>query len=197
MKAIISGKMIGKFKMSKKDVHDLNNKYEKAKSHLEDYGKRLAGRLDSELNIIPIFEKTSAFQFITKCMETYITQSIKHQLCVPGSYNLNILSCWINDMKSGEYNPPHTHNETLGYSSVLFLKVPKFINDSKFSHKFKDGQLCFINAGGRSCKYLKPKVGDFYLFEADHQHAVMPFKTKNNEIRRSMSFNFILEPPKK
>ncbi len=76
-----------------------------------------------------------------------------------------------------------------------FLKVPKFIDDTKDPHKFKDGQLCFI-MHGNSCKYLNPKVGDFYIFRANHQHCVMPFKTKKpNEIRRSMSFNFIEKLP--
>ena len=47
---------------------------------------------------------------------------------------------------------------------------------------------------GNSCKYLNPKVGDFYIFRANHQHCVMPFKTKKpNEIRRSMSFNIHLK----
>ena len=39
-----------------------------------------------------------------------------------------------------------------------------------------------------------PKVGDFYIFSASHQHCVMPFKTKKlKEVRRSMSFNFIVK----
>jgi len=59
-------------------------------------------------------------------------------------------------------------------------------------HKIKDGQLGFINVDGISTNWFAPKVGDFYIFEAKHQHSVMPFKTRNkNDIRRSMSFNFI------
>jgi hypothetical protein len=97
-------------------------------------------------------------------------------------------------MKEGEYNPPHTHHDGTGWSTVLFLKVPEFIDDAKDPHKFKDGQLCFI-MNQNICKYVTPKVGDFYIFRADHQHCVMPFKTKKSgEIRRSMSFNFIEVP---
>ena len=45
---------------------------------------------------------------------------------------------------------------------------------------------------------IKPKVGDFYIFQADHQHSVMPFKTKEpGKIRRSMSFNFLATPHEK
>ena len=105
---------------------------------------------------------------------------------------LDIIGCWINDMKDGEYNPPHTHHNLTACSTVMFLKVPEFVNDAKDSHKFKDGQLGFISHKGVSTLYVTPKVGDFYIFEAKHQHCVMPFKTKiPGEIRRSMSFNFI------
>ena len=45
---------------------------------------------------------------------------------------------------------------------------------------------------------MEPKVGEFYIFEAKHQHCVMPFKVKNKgDIRRSMSFNFIEKVPNK
>jgi hypothetical protein len=105
--------------------------------------------------------------------------------------NIEIQSCWINDMKEGEYNPPHIHNHAIGYSSVMFLKVPKFVNDSnKPLEKFNDGKLGFI--GEKYIEYIDPVVGDFYIFEAEHKHFVNPFKIKNkNENRRSMAFNFI------
>ncbi|HCY80576.1 MAG TPA: hypothetical protein DHV22_02705 [Xanthomarina gelatinilytica] len=94
-------------------------------------------------------------------------------------------------MRENEYNPPHTHHNGTGWSTVLFLKIPEFVNDARDPHKFKDGQLAFTGDNGR-ITWHEPKVGDFYIFEAIHTHCVMPFKTKNkNDIRRSMSFNFI------
>jgi len=76
----------------------------------------------------------------------------------------------------------------------LFLKVPEFLNDVKDPHKFKDGQLGFTDHDGIGTKWIEPKVGELYIFEAKHQHCVMPFKTKTpGEIRRSMSFNFIVK----
>ena len=46
--------------------------------------------------------------------------------------------------------------------------------------------------------WVEPEVGDFYIFQADHQHCVMPFKTKEpGKIRRSMSFNFLTTPHEK
>ena len=96
-------------------------------------------------------------------------------------------------MKPGEYNPPHTHHNLHGYSCVLFLKVPEFINDAKDPHKFKDGQLGFVGVDGVGTTWISPKVGEFYIFHASHQHCVMPFKTVNNGIRSTMSFNFIFK----
>ena len=129
-------------------------------------------------------------------MNDYINKKIKHGLLLPGDKHLEILSCWINDMKEREYNPPHTHHNSTGYSVVLFLKIPTFIPTTSLPHKNKDGKIGFIGVDGRGTDWYIPRVGDFYIFQADHQHCVMPFKTKTpDEIRRSMSFNFIIKDP--
>jgi len=192
---LILGRIIKKYKISKKDIDELNKKYEKAKDYLKSYGPRLAGRLDSELEILPIIGGTSAFKKISICMDDYIKSTIHYGSNKAVPYNLEIIGCWINDMVRGEYNPPHTHHDGTGYSTVLFLKIPEFINDAKDPHKFKDGHLAFTTLNGEGTQYIFPKVGDFYIFQADHQHSVMPFKTKTPyEVRRSMSFNFTATP---
>tara|TARA_R110000824_G_scaffold139635_1_gene304871 strand:+ start:384 stop:992 length:609 start_codon:yes stop_codon:yes gene_type:complete len=189
-----TGKLVNKYKLVLKDINDLNKKYEKAKNHLSSYGPHLAGRLASELQFTTLIESTSAFKKIVLCMQDYLTDLSKLHLLYPGHKDLDIISCWINDMVRGEYNPPHTHHNMTGWSTVLFLKVPKFINDAKDPHKFHDGQLGFTGVHGNVTEWMTPKVGDFYIFQASHQHFVMPFKTKTpKEIRRSMSFNFIIK----
>jgi hypothetical protein len=195
---MIFGKIVKKYKLPLKDIKDLNQRYEKAKDHLTSYGARLAGRLHTELDLMGIIEGTTIFKKITECMDDYINTSIKHDLLVPGPHNLNIIGCWMNDMVEGEYNPPHTHHNGTGYSVVLFTKVPEFINDAKDPHKFKDGMLGLVGIDGIGTQWLTPEVGDFYIFRADHQHCVMPFKTKKpGAVRRSMSFNFEVTPPQK
>ena len=191
------GKLVGQYKLSKNDITDINKKYEKAKHTLMSYGPRLAGRLDSELDLMPIIANTTAFKAITKCMDNYIDAVIKAKLLLPGAKHLEIIGCWVNDMVRGEYNPLHTHNDAIGFSTVLFLKIPKFINDVKDPHKFKDGILTFVYPNGEQVLDFTPKVGDFFIFQANHMHTVNPFKTKNaGEIRRSMSFNFIIKEKK-
>tara|TARA_R110000824_G_scaffold143970_1_gene311741 strand:+ start:966 stop:1571 length:606 start_codon:yes stop_codon:yes gene_type:complete len=189
---IFFGKMICKYKINKKHIGDINKKYEEAKNNLDKYGHRLAGRINSELDMTKIIQDTKAWVKITKCMQHYINRSIKFELTKRGNIHLNIEGCWINDMVEQEYNPPHTHHNGSGFSVVMFLKVPKFINDAKDPHKFKDGQLGFISECGTYTRFIEPVVGDFYIFSANHQHYVLPFKTKKpNEFRRSMSFNFM------
>jgi|TARA_R100000084_G_scaffold108251_1_gene70432 hypothetical protein len=198
------GRILKKYKMSKKDINDLNKTYEKARDNLNSFGPRLAGRLETELDFTKIFESTKIFPKICKCIIDYVNEYeslITGSISNSGEYepfphkSFEIISCWINDMKEGEYNPPHTHHDNSGWSTVLFLKVPKFIDDTKDPHKFKDGQLGFRGHSSTTA-WFKPEVGDFYVFEASHVHSVNPFKTNPpNQIRRSMSFNFVLKHP--
>ena len=185
------GRVVKKYEMPSDSIKDINFKYEKEKEKLNSFGHRLAGRLDSELDITAMLGETKIAQDIVDCMSDYIDTLLELRLFAEKK-PLEIISCWINDMKENEYNPPHTHHDGTGWSTVLFLKVPEFINDAKDPHKFHDGQLGFIGIDGESCTWMTPKVGDFYIFPACHQHCVMPFKTKNKgDVRRSMSFNFI------
>ena len=190
-KTNIFGRVVRKYDMPLDAIDDLNNKYEAYKKKLNSFGPRLAGRIDSELEFTHLIGETQISKNIVDCMNDYI-ETLDNVGLFKGSKELQILGCWINDMKEGEYNPPHTHHDNTGWSTVLFLKVPEFINDAKDPHKFKDGQLGFMNVDGTDSTWMEPEVGHFYIFEAKHQHCVMPFKTKiKGEVRRSMSFNFI------
>lgn len=189
----IFGRIVKRYSLPLDEVEDLNVRYEAHKKDLNSFGSRLAGRLDSELEFTHLLGETKISKSIVDCMNDYLDTLDKTDI-LKEKKPLHIISCWINDMQEGEYNPPHTHHDMTGWSTVLFLKVPEFINDVKDPHKFKDGQLGFIGHDGVYCSWNEPMVGDFYIFEARHQHCVMPFKCKNKgDIRRSMSFNFILK----
>lgn len=195
-KMLVFGRIVCKYKIDRDLIDDVNQKYEEALKQtnlLTSYGKHLAGRLDSELGLLPIIKKCKIFKRITECMSDYIDTLIEHGLCPLGPHNLDILSVWMNDMKPGEYNPIHTHNENTGYSANLYLKIPEYINDATEPHKFKDGKIVFVSPNSIASESYSPQEGDFYIFQADHMHAVYPFKTKNSDaIRRSMPLNFII-----
>ena len=193
-RSLVFGKIIKEYKLPLNEIEQLNGVYEKEKDKLNSFGDRLAGRLDTELDFTAIIEKCDIYKSITHCMSDYVNScKVFYSDYDTRPVNLEILSCWINDMKAGEYNPPHTHHDNQGWSTVLFLKVPHFVNDlKKEAHRFRDGQIFFHNVNVDAGQWIMPEVGNFYIFEACHTHSVMPFKTvRDTDIRRSMSFNFI------
>ena len=193
MKVILTGTVIKKYEVPIEMIDELNSEYEKNQKSLISESKDLAGRIDTELGIKSILPKLKIFNKINFFINDYLMTLNNFGLLSNPQIKTHIRSCWINDMKEGEYNPVHTHNgpTNAGWSCVLFLKIPEFVNDVKHKHKFHDGQLCFIGYD-RKVYWVTPKVGDFYLFQANQQHTVYPFKTKiKGEIRRSMSFNLV------
>ena len=193
MKTFVDGNIIKKYEVPIDMVDELNHEYEKNKKSLISESPDLAGRIHSELDIMKVLPKLKIFEKINFFMNDYMMTLNNFGLSARPQVQTQIKSCWINDMKEGEYNPVHTHNgpNNDGWSCVLFLKIPEYINDAKHKHKFHDGQLCFMGFD-RKLYWCDPKVGDFYLFQANQQHVVYPFKTKvKGEIRRSMSFNLI------
>jgi len=193
MKTIVDGSIIKKYQVPIDMIDELNHEYEKNKKSLISESPDLAGRIDSELDIKNILPKLKIFNKINFFINDYMATLNNFGILSDLSMQTEIQSCWINDMKEGEYNPVHTHNgpTNAGWSCVLFLKVPEFVNDAKHNHKFHDGQLCFLGHD-RILHWVNPTVGDFYLFQANQQHTVYPFKTKiKGEFRRSMSFNLV------
>lgn len=196
----VQGKIIGKYNIPKTHIDDLNNLYEKSKKDFIPHGKVLAGRIryGAELEILPIIQSSTIFKVLMQCINDHQDTLIDLNVIEKKPYNFHILSCWVNDMKEGEYNPVHTHHNNTGYSVVLCLKMPKFLDDTTDKHKFNDGKLCFVDNYKTSTWNMVSKTGDFYVFNADHQHMVYPFKTDPpGQIRRTMSFNYTAEPKDK
>jgi hypothetical protein len=192
-KTIVSGRIIKKYKIPLDQVEELNKKYEDNKHSLESKGAKLAGRLDSELESTKVIQSLPIFETIKKCMNEYMISLNHFSLSPKPINNLKIITMWINDMQPHEYNPIHTHHDGTGWSTVMFLKVPNFIDDTKHKHKFRDGALGFVFPNNET-RFYEPEVGDFYIFEASHQHFVSPYKTNDEDpTRRSMSLNFIVD----
>jgi len=106
---------------------------------------------------------------------------------------INLSFIWVNEMKSGEYNPVHYHTSSIsfiGLSSVMILKLPK--NRGKEYSPGTNGALEFISdsVGQFSKLTMKPDlaVGDMYVFPYDLRHTVYPFNS-TNEKRRTLTAN--------
>ena len=107
-----------------------------------------------------------------------------------------ILMTWVNFMRAGEFNPPHTH-PNCDLSSVLFVKIPEALKEE--NKKFTGtgtgpGSLSFtygeFQPHAISTRYFFPEEGDFFIFPATLTHFVAPFMSEGERI--SMSANFKL-----
>jgi len=115
----------------------------------------------------------------------------------PLTKTITVVETWVNFMRSGEFNPPHTHGNC-DFSSVLFVKVPEKLREE--NKKFTGtaggpGAISFTY--GESQKYsiytksVFPQEGDLFIFPATLTHFVCPFMC--NEERISISSNFRLD----
>ena len=108
----------------------------------------------------------------------------------------NILMTWVNFMRAGEFNPPHTH-PNCDLSSVLFIKIPEALKEEhkKFTGTGPGpGSLSFtygeVQPHGISTRVFFPEEGDFFIFPATLTHFVAPFMSEVERV--SMSANFKL-----
>ena len=108
---------------------------------------------------------------------------------------MKINSIWVNEMKSNEYNPLHTHQGTIftGLSSVMILKLPKNTGKEYSAHENPtNGRLQIVgSANGQFAKTdYSPnvKIADFYVFPYDVRHCVYPFHS-TEDVRRTLVCN--------
>ena len=106
-------------------------------------------------------------------------------------HDLKVVSCWANNMKSGDFIPPHIHTNCL-FSSVLFInEIPKKIMEENSKYMVGKprgpGSLNFIYSVSKTNQHIQemnymPQKGDYFIFPKDLMHWVFPFKSKCNRI---------------
>ena len=105
-------------------------------------------------------------------------------------------TAWVNFMRSGEFNPPHTHSDC-DFSSVFFIKIPEKIREEH--RKFKGrglgpGSISFSYGEPQPyslCyKHFLPEEGDFFMFPATLTHYVCPFMSNEERVTISANFRF-------
>jgi hypothetical protein len=107
-----------------------------------------------------------------------------------------LLSMWINYMKAGDFNPPHSHGADLSF--VAFPDVPTEIEEEcaafKGTMRGPGGLSWIYGEGDHTCisvVHQLPKTGDLYIFPASLKHYVFPFKSPVTRV--SVSGNIILD----
>ncbi|MDB4343035.1 2OG-Fe(II) oxygenase family protein [bacterium] len=176
-------------------VYRLNKKIDDtiARNEQIDYSNQLSAKIKTEYDVVDILKEVDNTQQIPGLLDK-AHSSFSHD----NSFNWSVkfYAAWGNDQKEGEYQIVHKHSgaSPLGYSLILFLKVPNFGPEYQNNEWPTNGRtVIFGNCGGQLSTthiMIEPKVGDIYIFPYDMEHIVYPFR--GDGMRRSISCNFDL-----
>ena len=184
------GTSIVKFNLPMEFIDSINKAYDENSKELKPHNDYLAGKIADEKLVDEILTDEMKEGFLW-CFQQYL-KIIENQ--VP--YFPVLTKAWINEMKSGEYNPTHFHegiNSEIGLSSVLMLKRPDWYGvEASREERPANGWLGF--SGGDQAPLsisqirVDAQVGEFYVFPYTLLHEVYPFNS-TDEVRRTMSYN--------
>jgi uncharacterized protein (TIGR02466 family) len=177
-----------------------------ADKETKSHGEYLAGQIDSELLVEHnLLEQTGVMgffmgavrQFVIQCkcqMMPTMIEAVQRE-----EWLIQMLTMWIISQQPGEYNPMHIHTQCQ-ISSVMYLKVPKMLPSKKEHRPLDDGSILFVSNTSRDLDLsvpnivIPPQAGDFYIFGAQQQHAVYPYRCEEGDPeRRSISFNAVFQ----
>ena len=134
-----------------------------------------------------------------KIIDPYLTpfrQAYTQWYGKPLTKSINFTTTWVNFMKPGEFNPPHTHSNC-DFSSVLFVQIPEKLREE--NKKFigttaGPGSISFTYGETQthsiSQKGIFPQEGDLFIFPATLTHFVYPFMCKEERISMSSNCKF-------
>jgi len=162
-------------------------------SNLIDMSGQLSGKIKKEYNVVEILKQADTeneLPNIVSCAnDTYPKDGAFE-------WDVKFHSGWGNDQREGEYQIVHKHSgqSIIGYSTILFLKVPDFGPEYTETAIPTNGRTVLLGKDGGSLNLknwiINPKVGDMYVFPYDMEHIVYPFR--GDGMRRSISMNFDL-----
>ena len=196
MLPITLGSLILKFELPLTTIDAINKLYDENLRNLRPHNKQLAGKIKEENQVTDLLTEEMKQTFLA-CFGQYLKQIQKP------FWGVSLAKAWINEMRSGEYNPFHYHVSELtdlGLSSVIVLKRPKtygteIVNPDDHTNGF----LEFVGGNqdplGLSQYRVDAQVGDFFIFPYTMLHGVYPFR-ETDEVRRTLSYNCDLLKPK-
>ena len=161
-----------------------------------DFRGELAGHIDKENEYTLDNDK----KFFVKNMQKHISNFKTHTdyyLNKTMFSELKLIKLWINFMKKGEFNPPHTHSGDITF--VIYLDVPKEIyQEDLLNTDRKGGPGCVYftygdPANNWSCNMqkFKPQTGDMLMFPTNLHHMVAPFRSDVTRISVSGNFEIV------
>jgi len=185
------GTKVVRFKLPKDFVDSINQAYDDKSNELKPHNDQLAGKIADEKAIDEILtdEMKDSFQSL---FQHYLTIVLNDEIM----WEPVLSQAWINEMKSGEYNPVHWHTSVkseIGLSSVLMLKRPDWYGiEASREEAPANGWLEFTGGDqsllSRSQVRVDAQVGEFYVFPYTLLHGVYPFNN-TDQVRRTLSYN--------
>ena len=184
------GTSIVKFNLPMEFIDSINKVYDENSKELKPHNDYLAGKIAEENAVDEILTDEMKEGFLW-CFQQYLKIIVQQVL-----YSPVLTKAWINEMKSGEYNPIHFHeglNSEIGLSSVLMLKRPDWYGvEASREQVPANGWLEFTGGDqaplSASQIRMDAQVGDFYVFPYPLLHGVYPFNS-TDEVRRTLSYN--------
>jgi len=173
-----------------------------ADKNAKSWGEHLAGQIATEPLIEHSDLTTSTMDYFKGMVQEYVIRC-RCQMYPPLSdtirkekWTIEMVRLWAISQRPNEYNPIHFH-KNCNISAVMYIKIPTMLPSRK-KHRSDDGAIVFLGNSSRETELsmptveCPPRVGDFFIFGANQQHAVYPFrcaKGETNTERRSISFN--------
>ena len=183
------GTCVVKFNLPIQLINNINKAYDENLKNLKPHNNQLAGKIAEENKVDEILNDDikNIFQ---SCFVQYLNVIQKSK------WNPVLSQAWINEMKSGEYNPLHYHTgvkSEVGLSSVLMLKRPNSYGvEASREERPANGWLQFTGGDqsplGVSQIRADAQVGEFYVFPYSLLHGVYPFNG-TDEVRRTLSYS--------
>ena len=178
-----------------KQCKELLNKGKKLK---KEANAKLAGVIKKELE----FTKDDQLWFAKKANNHFLAylESSNNWYGRKIANKLNLENLWINFMKKGEFNPPHSHTGDLSF--VIFLQVDDDLKKENKEYVGTSGGPGSISFHyGFSVEDSKkelnistnrffPQTGDMFIFPATLPHWVYPFQSNSTRISVSGNLKF-------
>ena len=168
------------------------HKSKKCRKKSNDYRAKLAGHLSEE------YKLTNAEGIVSWLKNYFNAYALGYNKWRGGGGmkpKAKLLSMWINYMKAGDFNPPHSHGADLSF--VTFPDVPKEIEEEcaafKGTMRGPGGISWTYGEGDHTCisvVHQLAKTGEIYIFPASLKHYVFPFKSPVTRVRVSGNIMF-------
>ena len=188
------GPYLVSYTLSGEELNCLEKLFKKEKKL--DKRKDLAGHLRNEYTL----PKNKVWNIISPYFKSYYYSYKDYSgKSFPSFFKLE--STWVNFMKKNEFNPPHVHHGDLSF--VIYTHIPPGIAGESATHVATSpapGTISFHYLPVDNGKDVKghsffPMRGDMFIFPANLNHWVYPYKSIGERI--SISGNVEFEKEKK